>query len=205
MSGPSGRRKQKLRWSKLYTFSCLRPRTDDSAPTENLLGQPGFSRVVFCNEPQLHRSKPHKYPNNYVSTTKYNLITFLPRALFEQFRRVANLYFLLAAILSVTPLAAFNPVSVIAPLVFVIGISMLKEAIEDWHRFLQVEFLYLSDNFIMKLELHLMLNNRHVAGQKSELTEGESSCRKRLICAEIMGISVGGRCCQGYQERVFSQ
>ncbi|KAL0398163.1 UNVERIFIED_CONTAM: putative phospholipid-transporting ATPase 5 [Sesamum radiatum] len=136
MSGPTGRRKQKLKWSKLYTFSCLRPTTDESAPTESSWAA-GIFRVVFCNESQLHKSKPHKYPNNYVSTTKYNLITFLPRALFEQFRRVANLYFLLAAVLSVTPLAAFNPVSVIAPLVFVVGLSMLKEAIEDWHRFLQ--------------------------------------------------------------------
>ncbi|KAH6800420.1 ATPase E1-E2 type family protein / haloacid dehalogenase-like hydrolase family protein [Perilla frutescens var. hirtella] len=133
----TGRKKQKLRWSKLYTFSCLRPSADDSVPADQLLGQPGFSRIVFCNEPQLHRSKPHKYPNNYVSTTKYNVVTFLPIALFEQFRRVANLYFLLAAILSLTKLAAFNKVSVIAPLVFVIGISMIKEAIEDWHRFLQ--------------------------------------------------------------------
>lgn len=136
--GSRTRRSEKLRWSNLYTFSCFRPSNDESAPGENLLGQRGFSRVVFCNEPQLHRRKPHKYPNNYVSTTKYNVVTFLPRALFEQFRRVANLYFLLAAILSLTPLAAFNRVSVITPLVFVIGISMLKEAVEDWHRFLQV-------------------------------------------------------------------
>lgn len=126
-------KKQKLKWSKLYTFSCLRP-----SAAEQLIGQAGFSRVVFCNEPQLHRSKPYKYSNNYVSTTKYNVVTFLPIALFEQFRRVANLYFLLAAILSLTPLAAFNKVSVVAPLVFVIGISMIKEAVEDWHRFLQV-------------------------------------------------------------------
>ncbi|XP_057812071.1 probable phospholipid-transporting ATPase 4 [Salvia miltiorrhiza] len=132
-----GRRKQKLKWSKLYTFSCLRASADDSAPADKLLGQPGFSRVVHCNEPQLHRSKPYKYSDNYVSTTKYNVVTFLPIALFEQFRRVANLYFLLAAILSLTPLAAFNRVSVVAPLVFVIGISMIKEAVEDWHRFLQ--------------------------------------------------------------------
>ncbi|XP_051125692.1 probable phospholipid-transporting ATPase 5 [Andrographis paniculata] len=137
MSKPRGRRKQKLKWSKLYTFSCLRPSTDDQQPSDQRLGQPGFSRVVFCNEPRLHKRKPHKYPNNYVSTTKYNLITFLPIALFEQFRRVANLYFLLAAVLSFTSLAPFNKVSVIAPLLFVIGISMIKEAIEDWHRFLQ--------------------------------------------------------------------
>lgn len=134
----AGRRKQKLKWSKLYTFSCLRPITDESAPGSNLLGQTGFSRVVFCNDSELHRTKPHKYPDNYVSTTKYNVVTFLPRALFEQFRRVANLYFLLAAILCLTPIKPFNRASVIAPLVFVVGISMLKEAVEDWHRFLQV-------------------------------------------------------------------
>ncbi|KAL2494037.1 putative phospholipid-transporting ATPase 5 [Forsythia ovata] len=40
-------------------------------------------------------------------------------------------------VLSVTPWAPFTPISLIAPLVFVVGISMLKEAVEDWHRFLQ--------------------------------------------------------------------
>ncbi|KAA8544652.1 hypothetical protein F0562_019436 [Nyssa sinensis] len=131
----SGSRKGRVKWSKLYTFSCFRPFTADPGP--QLLGQPGFSRVVFCNESQLHKIKPHKYPNNYITTTKYNVITFLPKALFEQFRRVANLYFLLAAALSLTSLTPFSPVSLIAPLVFVVGISMLKEAVEDWRRFLQ--------------------------------------------------------------------
>lgn len=140
----SNRRKGKVKWSKLYTFSCLKPNVDD----QQLLGQPGFSRVVFCNKPELHKTKPYKYPNNYISTTKYNVVSFLPKALFEQFRRVANLYFLLAAILSATSLAPFTPASMIAPLVFVIGLSMTKEAVEDWSRFLQVslcihyEFLF---------------------------------------------------------------
>ncbi|KAF8023103.1 hypothetical protein BT93_F0564 [Corymbia citriodora subsp. variegata] len=129
--------KKKIRWSKLYTFSCFRPPNADPVPIKSLIGGPGFSRVVFCNKPHLHRMKPHKYPSNYVSTTKYNVVTFLPRSLFEQFRRVANLYFLLAAVLSLTSLAPFTPPSLIIPLVFVVGISMLKEAVEDWHRFLQ--------------------------------------------------------------------
>ncbi|XP_030549237.1 probable phospholipid-transporting ATPase 5 [Rhodamnia argentea] len=137
MREPSGRTKRKIRWSKLYTFSCFRPPNTDPVPIENRIGRPGFSRVVFCNNPHLHRMKPHKYPTNYVSTTKYNVVTFLPRSLFEQFRRVANLYFLLAAVLSLTSLAPFTPPSLIVPLVFVVGISMLKEAVEDWHRFLQ--------------------------------------------------------------------
>lgn len=138
MREPSGRTKRKIRWSKLYTFSCFRPPNAHPVPIENLIGRPGFSRVVFCNKPHLHRMKPDEYPTNYVSTTKYNLVTFLPRSLFEQFRRVANLYFLLAAVLSLTSLAPFTPPSLIVPLVFVVGISMLKEAVEDWHRFLQV-------------------------------------------------------------------
>lgn len=129
------RRKGKVKWSKLYTFSCLRPTTDHE---QQVFGQPGFSRVVYCNKPELHNVKPHKYPKNYISTSKYNVVTFLPKALFEQFRRVANLYFLLAAILSAARLAPFKPASMIAPLVFVIGISMVKEGVEDWNRFLQV-------------------------------------------------------------------
>lgn len=85
----------------------------------------------------MHKHKPLRYCSNYVSTTKYNLITFLPKALYEQFNRVANLYFLVAAILSVFPISPFNKWSMIAPLIFVVGLSMAKEALEDWRRFMQ--------------------------------------------------------------------
>ncbi|KAJ4952234.1 hypothetical protein NE237_029066 [Protea cynaroides] len=133
---PAGRIKKKLRWSNLYTFSCLRPHVLESEGPHSL-GGPGFSRVVHCNQPRVHRRKPLKYPTNYITTTKYNIITFLPKAIFEQFRRVANVYFLMAAILSLTPVAPFSAVSMIAPLAFVVGLSMAKEALEDWRRFIQ--------------------------------------------------------------------
>ncbi|OMO70467.1 Cation-transporting P-type ATPase [Corchorus capsularis] len=137
MGVTSKKKKGKVRWSNLYSFSCFRPSTLEPSAAQELIGQPGFSRVVFCNEPHLHRKKPYKYPYNNISTTKYNFLTFLPRALFEQFRRVANFYFLLGAVLSLVSLAPFSRASLIAPLLFVVGISMLKEAVEDWHRFLQ--------------------------------------------------------------------
>ncbi|MCH79548.1 phospholipid-transporting ATPase 4-like [Trifolium medium] len=57
--------------------------------------------------------------------------------MFEQFRRVANIYFLLAACLSASPISPFSALSMIAPLVFVVGLSMAKEALEDSRRFLQ--------------------------------------------------------------------
>jgi len=38
---------------------------------------------------------------NYISTSKYNIITFLPKNLFEQFKRIANFYFLCLLIMQV--------------------------------------------------------------------------------------------------------
>ncbi|XP_010537583.1 PREDICTED: probable phospholipid-transporting ATPase 4 [Tarenaya hassleriana] len=131
-----GRRRSKLRLSHLYTFGCLRPSAVEGEEPHPLQG-PGFSRVVNCNQPNLHKKKPLRYRSNYVSTTRYNLITFFPKSLYEQFHRAANFYFLVAAILSVFPLSPFNKWSMIAPLVFVVGLSMLKEALEDWRRFMQ--------------------------------------------------------------------
>lgn len=131
-----GRIRAKIRRSNLYTFACYRPRASEEDGPHDIQG-PGYSRMVYCNQPRMHDQKPLKYCSNYISTTKYNFITFLPKAIFEQFRRVANLYFLLAALLSLTPVSPFSAISMIAPLVFVVGLSMAKEALEDWRRFIQ--------------------------------------------------------------------
>lgn len=81
-----------------------------------------------------------QYSGNSITTAKYNIFTFLPRALFEQFRRVANLYFLLISILMLlgtytdlysTPLA---PWSTLFPLLVVLAITMMKEGLEDIKR-----------------------------------------------------------------------
>jgi phospholipid-translocating ATPase len=45
------------------------------------------------------RNKAFKYANNIVITSKYNIITFVPLNLFEQFLRVANTYFLILLII----------------------------------------------------------------------------------------------------------
>ncbi|KAL8522562.1 hypothetical protein ACS0TY_012643 [Phlomoides rotata] len=126
----------RIRRSSLYTFSCYRPQTSEEERPHDFQG-PGFSRVVYCNQTHMHEQKPLRYCSNYISTTKYNIVTFLPKAIFEQFRRVANLYFLFAAVLSLTPISPFSAVSMIAPLIFVVGLSMAKEAMEDWRRFIQ--------------------------------------------------------------------
>lgn len=131
-----GRIRARIRRSSLYTFACYKSSPTNEDGPHDIQG-PGYSRMVHCNNPEMHGQKPLKYCTNYISTTKYNILTFLPKAIFEQFRRVANLYFLLAAGLSLTPVSPFDPSSMIAPLLFVVGLSMAKEALEDWRRFMQ--------------------------------------------------------------------
>lgn len=130
-----GRIRARLRRSHFYTFGCLRPSTTEEGP--HPLQGPGYSRTVHCNQSHLHEKRPFYYCKNDISTTKYNVLTFFPKALFEQFRRVANIYFLLAACLSASPISPFSALSMIAPLAFVVGLSMAKEALEDSRRFVQ--------------------------------------------------------------------
>ncbi|WOH15411.1 hypothetical protein DCAR_0934949 [Daucus carota subsp. sativus] len=125
----NGRRK--LRLSKIYSFRCGKKSFMDN---QSLIGEPGFSRVVYCNDPSCFEASISRYPGNYVRSTKYTLVTFFPKSLFEQFRRVANFFFLVVGILAFTPLAPYTAVSAILPLTIVVGATMVKEGIEDWRR-----------------------------------------------------------------------
>lgn len=73
---------------------------------------------------------------NRIKTTKYNLITFLPKNLFEQFKRVANTYFLVIAVLAAFPFSPVSPITTIIPLTFVMSVTALKEGLEDYKRYL---------------------------------------------------------------------
>ncbi|KAJ9187571.1 hypothetical protein P3X46_003012 [Hevea brasiliensis] len=90
-------------------------------------------RTIHCNDREANF--PVRFKGNSISTTKYNFFTFLPKGLFEQFRRVANCYFLFISILSMTPISPVNPITNVAPLSLVLLVSLIKEAFEDWKRF----------------------------------------------------------------------
>ncbi|KAL9251249.1 putative phospholipid-transporting ATPase 8 [Drosera capensis] len=124
-------KKRAIRLSKLYSFSCFKSRFNDE---HSRIGQLGFNRVVYCNDPDECETNGRVYGDNYVSTTKYTALNFVPKSLVEQFRRVANAYFVVVACVSFSPLAPYTAVSVLAPLVVVIGATMAKEAVEDWKR-----------------------------------------------------------------------
>jgi len=80
-------------------------------------------------------NQEQKFPSNFIRTSKYTWLTFFPSACLLQFRRYANIYFLLTAILqSITVISPLDPITGWAPLIFVIGLSMLREGLEDYFR-----------------------------------------------------------------------
>ncbi|KAG5099545.1 hypothetical protein JHK82_044597 [Glycine max] len=126
----SGGRRRKLRLSKIYSFACCKASFEGDHHSQ--IGGKGYSRVVFCNEPDSFVEDGVKnFADNSVRSTKYTLATFFPKSLFEQFRRAANFYFLVTGTLAFTKLAPYTAVSAILPLIIVIGATMVKEGIED--------------------------------------------------------------------------
>ena len=88
----------------------------------------------YINDTQTNLQKYH-FKDNRIDTTKYNIITFLPKALIIQFVRLANIYFLVSAILQCIPIISpLAPASAVVPIVIVLSVSIIREGIEDYAR-----------------------------------------------------------------------
>ncbi|KAK7347402.1 hypothetical protein VNO80_21932 [Phaseolus coccineus] len=127
----AGGRRRRHHFGRIHAFTCGKASMKEE---HSLIGGPGFSRKVYCNDPERATSSLVNYGDNYVRTTKYTLATFLPKSLFEQFRRVANFYFLVCAVLSFFPVSPYSGVSNVVPLLVVVAATMVKEFIEDFRR-----------------------------------------------------------------------
>ena len=56
------------------------------------------------------------------------------RNIFEQFRRIANFYFLIVGVVQLVIDSPVSPFVSIAPLVIVVGVTMIKQGYEDFCR-----------------------------------------------------------------------
>ncbi|XP_040916463.1 probable phospholipid-transporting ATPase VD [Toxotes jaculatrix] len=84
-----------------------------------------------------HEAVSKSYKGNAIRTTKYRLLTFIPMNLFEQFHRAANLYFLFLALLNWVPVVeAFQKEITMIPLLVVLTVIAIKDALEDYRRYL---------------------------------------------------------------------
>ncbi|KAJ8602430.1 hypothetical protein CTAYLR_001239 [Chrysophaeum taylorii] len=84
--------------------------------------------------------KESPFVDNTVTTSKYTVVSFIPLALFGQFRRFANLYFLLVGLLMLFGertnlfLSPYQSSTTLIPLAVVICISLVQEALTDLAR-----------------------------------------------------------------------
>uniref|UniRef100_G3TCE5 Phospholipid-transporting ATPase n=1 Tax=Loxodonta africana TaxID=9785 RepID=G3TCE5_LOXAF len=119
-----------------YNYSSLLACGGKTSQTPKLAGK---HRVVV---PHLRPFKEEyekfsgAYMNNRIRTTKYTLLNFVPRNLFEQFHRAANLYFLFLVVLNWVPLVeAFQKEITMLPLVVVLTIIAIKDGLEDYRKY----------------------------------------------------------------------
>ncbi|CAK7343542.1 unnamed protein product [Dovyalis caffra] len=92
------------------------------------------ARFIYINDPRRTNDQ-YEFTGNEIRTSKYTLITFLPKNIFIQFHRVAYLYFLaIAALNQLPPLAVFGRTVSLFPLLFVLCVTAIKDGYEDWRR-----------------------------------------------------------------------
>ncbi|KAI8321958.1 phospholipid-translocating P-type ATPase, partial [Martensiomyces pterosporus] len=100
----------------------------------------GDERTIYVNAPLPagafdERGRPAQYTPNQIRTAKYTVLSFVPKNLFEQFRRVANVYFLFLLILQFVPSITTGSPGLSAFALFVIVLlTMIKDGYEDSKR-----------------------------------------------------------------------
>uniref|UniRef100_A0A8C1YGV5 Phospholipid-transporting ATPase n=1 Tax=Cyprinus carpio TaxID=7962 RepID=A0A8C1YGV5_CYPCA len=97
-------------------------------------------RTVVSNLPfedLKKREQPNRrYEGNAIRTNKYRLWSFIPMNLFEQFHRMANIYFVGLAILNFVPVVnAFQPEVALIPICIILALTAVKDGWEDFRRY----------------------------------------------------------------------
>uniref|UniRef100_A0A8C6DS09 Phospholipid-transporting ATPase n=1 Tax=Moschus moschiferus TaxID=68415 RepID=A0A8C6DS09_MOSMO len=102
----------------------------------NLQPPPGAEEPAGKGAPRRRlRGGTQHLADNRLKTTKYTLLSFLPKNLFEQFHRLANVYFVFIALLNFVPaLNAFQPGLALAPVLFILAVTACKDLWEDYSR-----------------------------------------------------------------------
>ncbi|KAH9600178.1 hypothetical protein LSM04_006172 [Trypanosoma melophagium] len=139
-----------------WCFGCKRETDEDDVAVEV---------IVHMNDREANAQ--YNYPDNFIKTSQYNIVTFFPLALLMQFRKVSNFYFLICMILSLIPgVAPVNPATAIAPLVFVVAVALIKEGAEEYRR-------HRADNRANSIEVEVLRNGNMEKVASRHLHVGE--------------------------------
>ncbi|XP_045313961.1 probable phospholipid-transporting ATPase IIB isoform X10 [Leopardus geoffroyi] len=91
------------------------------------------ARTVWLGCPEKCEEK---HPRNSIKNQKYNIFTFIPGVLYEQFKFFLNLYFLVVSCSQFVPALKIGYLYTYwAPLGFVLAVTIMREAIDEFRRF----------------------------------------------------------------------
>ncbi|XP_058978174.1 phospholipid-transporting ATPase IF [Musca domestica] len=103
---------------------------------------------------------------NCIKTTKYTLLTFLPINFYEQFRRAVYFYFLVVTIISFFVNSTLSPMVSLIPLLFVMIVTGIKEALEDYQR-------YKNDNLVNYSKVTILRDGQEVEIESRYVCPGD--------------------------------
>uniref|UniRef100_A0A8C4JDY2 Phospholipid-transporting ATPase n=1 Tax=Dromaius novaehollandiae TaxID=8790 RepID=A0A8C4JDY2_DRONO len=128
------------------------------------------SRTIYVGHheppPGTEAYIPQRYPDNRIVSSKYTFWNFIPKNLFEQFRRIANFYFLIIFLVQLIIDTPTSPVTSGLPLLFVITVTAIKQGYEDWLR-------HKADNAMNQCPVHFIQHGKLVRKQSRKLRVGD--------------------------------
>ncbi|XP_068154381.1 phospholipid-transporting ATPase ID isoform X9 [Drosophila tropicalis] len=140
-------------------------------------------RRIRANDKEFNTQ--FKYHNNYIKTSKYTLLTFLPFNLLEQFQRLANFYFLCLLVLQLIPaISSLTPVTTAIPLIGVLTLTAVKDAYDDIQR-------HLSDSQVNNRKSKTLRNGKLIEAKWSDVQVGDviRLDNNQFVAADILLIT----------------
>uniref|UniRef100_A0A8C3KXA0 Phospholipid-transporting ATPase n=1 Tax=Chrysolophus pictus TaxID=9089 RepID=A0A8C3KXA0_CHRPC len=140
-----------------------------------------YARTVWLGCPEKCEEK---YPKNAIKNQKYNIFTFIPGVLYEQFKFFLNLYFLVVSCSQFVPALKIGYLYTYwAPLGFVLTVTVAREAVDEYRRYKRDKemnsqlyskiictFFFLSpQNQRIPSDMDLFSINAYVYAQKPQL------------------------------------
>ncbi|CAH0588005.1 unnamed protein product [Chrysodeixis includens] len=111
---------------------CVDGAADMGKSSARTHGQENERRIKANNR---EYNAQFRYASNFIKTSKYTIVTFLPLNLLEQFQRLANFYFLCLLVLQLIPaISSLTPITTAIPLIGVLALTAVKDAYDDFQR-----------------------------------------------------------------------
>ncbi|XP_023184116.1 phospholipid-transporting ATPase IG isoform X6 [Xiphophorus maculatus] len=127
------------------------------------------SRTIYVGHkscPPNEAYIPPKFCDNRIVSSKYTVWNFLPKNLFEQFRRIANFYFLIIFLVQVIVDTPTSPVTSGLPLFFVITVTAVKQGYEDWLR-------HKADREVNEYRVSVLEDGRRIRKMSAKIKVGD--------------------------------